>query len=607
MALGLGACSTDSSQRTSGPGSGPTRPLSPAADTKALPPDTITREQARRPVPLKAVVAEPPVRTRPKRGSNTMADVEEELIDSLALVDVPWNSEEGEARRAELQQFLATGLPPAQSFAIRPGRDTLVLGRQGTQLLIPANAWDLPAGSPPVQLEVREFYDPIDMMLAGLSTTSGPRLLESGGMLHLKATANGQPVQLRPGAYVHLRMPAPAVQPGMQLFEGVVADSTHGGIDWQLPRPTAADADQRGVSPSRYRSFRGRRGGARKSKRRRRPKPAEGQEVIAPEYVRGEKGFRKDLTTLIDYPEATRRRLRRGRRISKAEHMVLRAAANEAKEWVLRVVGVVYTVDSTGTTTAPQLSAGTDPELAATITNAIKQLPPWEPGWASSLAQPDSLEALTVSRRISIFFTESGKVIVEPREWELVIARTRHNRTHQARLWAERRERMRLADSLYAARRGYYDSLSALQQARVRAELVRMRTQFTDTSKAAITAAGVYNELSAQGLSWINCDRYLGPGPLITYGVNTGSSGAVVTLLFRGFNSVMQGREESAARTIFPNVPVGRTATVVALRRANGVTYLSTRNTIIGPLALGGFRFRPVTMPELRAELARLR
>ncbi len=536
------------------------------------------------------------------------------------LADAPDRAEVNEAATgvdsaatAELRQFLLSGLPPTQQFVVRPGRDTMLLCRQGTQVLIPADVWDLGADSSAVvQVAVQEFYTAADMVLAGLSTTSGPRLLETGGMLHLAATANGRPVQLRPGSYVHLRMPAKERQPGMQVFQGLEKGPGH-RVDWQLPAgpvpaPAAAAEPPSFKDLPGRRSFQPRKFRARRPDRKKHVRRGEGwMESTEPEYVTGEKGFRKALAATISYPAATRARLRRGRRMSKDERLKLRLASEEYKERILRIVSVDFVVDSTGTISDAEVPATADAELATAIKSALRQLPPWEPAMFSTGGQRDSITPGEAARKVVFYFGESGRIVVAPKDWNL--EKTAHQRQssfqHQyiSQLRARYQAERGYTDAQYAARPRYYDSL---QQVRAAAELERLRTQFTDTSKAAITQNGMYNELSTQGLRWINCDRYLGPGPLITYGVNTGRTGAVVTLLFRGFKSVMAGEQLTPSRFVFKQVPLGKVVTVLALRRENGITYLSARRSVVGLSALSGFDFHPVTMAELRAELAEL-
>jgi hypothetical protein len=522
------------------------------------------------------------------------------------------------AGTAELRSFLLTGLPPAQVFTVRPGRDTLLLGAQGTQLLLPADAWALADTATAVRLELREFYTPADMVLAGLSTTAGPQLLETGGMLHLTATAQGQPVQLRPGAFVHLRMPAQAQKPGMQLFVGAAHGSGH-VLDWQEPAallPPTSSPPTRSVPtlPGR-RMLRGRK---LKARRRTPDKMHRETEANPPNYVRGERRFSKDLAATIEYPTATRARLGRGRRMSPKERRGLQDASEQYKERILQIVGVKFEVDSTGA--IGHIESRADAELVAYITTALRSLPRWRPATFTEVPSfcsaplpfgsgqaVNSVSAGSASRRLRIYFAESGKVRVVTADWDLKTTPSLRDKRSKACLRAIRQAslqvRQHLMDSLYFANRGRYDSLNAVQQARGAAELARIRTQFTDTSRAAITQQGVYNELSTQGLQWINCDRYLGPGPLITFGVRSPQAGAIVTLLFKGFRSVMSGEPVSAYKTAFRNVPLGRSAVIVAIRRENGTTYLATRTAIMGPLALASLSFHPVTMTELRTAL----
>jgi hypothetical protein len=126
-----------------------------------------------------------------------------------------------------LQAFCAQAAPALQVFRVRAGRDTILVGQQGTRLVVPARAFDVPASSGPVELRLREFYSIPDIVLAGLGTRAGLDLLETGGMLHLDAAADGQTVHLRPNMQVLVQLPTKQQQPGMQLFEGVSNDASY--------------------------------------------------------------------------------------------------------------------------------------------------------------------------------------------------------------------------------------------------------------------------------------------------------------------------------------------------------------------------------------------
>lgn len=548
---------------------------------------------------------------RIKRGATTLADVPD--VDSTAGLGALATDS---AQTGELRRFLLTGLPAAQPFTIRPGRDTMLTGAQGTELLVPAGIWELPAAdsSAVVTLELQEFYRPADMILAGLSTTAGPQLLETGGMLHIKATANGRPVRLRPGRFLHLRMPAKERQPGMRLFEGVAAGPTH-SIDWQvpLPKPDAIDMPlvlQKGKDAVNRRRPRR----ALSSIHSRRHFLSSHKGPQEPVYDGGEKQLYKDLALYIDYSDALRARLKRGRRMSSSERIALHKASADYEQRIFRGIGVHFDIDTTGAAINPRFPTGTDDGMKKAVIAAVAQLALWEPALirADKTWHPASSELI-----VNLYFGEKGPVIAKLLKWDprvaserwLALVRAKNEPKRRAEFLARTAMQFALqhrGDSLYELRKPYYDSLDAVRQRRALAELDRLRYQFTDSSRTNITEQGVYNELSAQGLGWINCDRFLASSKRITAGVNPGADNAVVTLLFSKIKSVMQGSIVAPTQVLFNNVPQGQKATIVALRREKGTTYLATRPVTLSQLLLGGLVYHPVTMTELRDELARL-
>ena len=112
--------------------------------------------------------------------------------------------------------------------------------------------------------------------------------------------------------------------------------------------------------------------------------------------------------------------------------------------------------------------------------------------------------------------------------------------------------------------------------------------------------------MSTQRLKWIDCDKFVARGPRITVGVDPGAPNAVVTLSFTRLRSIMSGDFIKGTGVLFPNIPDKQAATIVALRREKGVTFLATRHVQLSQQLLGGLVYRPVTMTELRAELAKL-
>ncbi|MBO2010265.1 hypothetical protein [Hymenobacter negativus] len=145
--------------------------------------------------------------------------------------------------RRSLNDFLAASGPPVQVFQVPADRAARVRGAAGTSVWVPANAFATATGKPvtgPVEVELREYYDLADALVHGLATQAGPRLLATGGMVHLAArTGSGQPCQLRPGVALAVLFPAFRPEPGMRLFAGQEL-AGRGPVQWQPLPPVRA-------------------------------------------------------------------------------------------------------------------------------------------------------------------------------------------------------------------------------------------------------------------------------------------------------------------------------------------------------------------------------
>ena len=112
------------------------------------------------------------------------------------------------------------------SYSISSTKSTCLLTHQGTFLMIPAHAFVHANGKPvaegEVTLQIQEYYQLSDMLMAGLNTSSNYKLLATGGMLNLKALAQGQELQLAPQKEIGVGMPIRKGQfdPAMELFLG---------------------------------------------------------------------------------------------------------------------------------------------------------------------------------------------------------------------------------------------------------------------------------------------------------------------------------------------------------------------------------------------------
>jgi hypothetical protein len=458
-----------------------------------------------------------------------------------------------------VQEYCASALAPAQVFWLRPNRDTVLVGQQGTVVAVPAGAWDLPAGSDgAVRLAMQEFYTTPDIVLAGLSTASGANLLETGGMINLTATVGEEPVALRPGQRLLLRMPTSRKLENMQLFRGVGSQSSH-GLDWQLPPATvASNVVQIDLESRQVDGFDLEKGGR------------------WPKMPGSEKALLKFFDRRVPHSTATLARLRRSRFINSEEKAMLRAYSKANHKRVLRAVRVQFRVDSTGTVLPAALLPNGDDEIGAGLLAAVGQLPKWRPAQFRRLLTPHRSEKINAEGVLSLLYTAAGKRLIGV-QWD-------HEATHMPRI-----ER-------------YVSALAAKER---REGQQKFAAQFASAGPLTLND-NLHYELEAGGLGWINCDRFLEPGPRIEFAVQTAQPNTVVTLVFQNQRSILASTRTEAAAAIFAQVPVGAPATVVAIRREKGITFLATAAATLGPESRPNLDFKPVSLEELRTALAKL-
>ena len=455
-----------------------------------------------------------------------------------------------------LPAFCAQAAPQGQVFEVRPGRDTVLLGQQGTRLVIPGRAFDVPAGGGPVTLTMREFYSTADIVLAGLGTRAGLAVLETGGMLHLYAAANGQTVHLRAGMQLLVQLPTQQLQPGMMLYEGVNADASH-APDWQLAGTSALAPGLSAANPAANR-----------------PALAEWVKLHPPKsprwpYFEKDKQLLKEYARQLPNSKADQARLRRKRIIAKEEQQELKELSRLNHTAIRHALMVDVVVDSAGVLQESVLTQG-DSVLGAKVLAFVRQLPTQRP--ASFISPlPHGRRTTSLARgTFSVLYTRSGKQLVGF-SWLLMDKQLQQEMAKEAQ--------------------------------RRRAVFAQ---QFSSASTPLTLAGGLYYELAAGGLGWINCDRLLDPGPRILFTVATPDPATVVSLVFRGQRSILASSRTEGNAALFEQVPSGQAATVVALRRQGGVTYLATSSVSLGQAVPPVLEFRPVTLPELRTTLAQL-
>ncbi|MEM8526915.1 MAG: cytochrome c [Bacteroidota bacterium] len=116
-----------------------------------------------------------------------------------------------------------------QTFTIDPATDTILYGKDGTELHINKNTF---AGTAPIQIELKEAIQLEDIVLANLHTlATDNEILSSNGMIHLAAKdANGKELQLEKDQSIKVIFPNAGMREGLKVFQGISQD---GQIRWQ--------------------------------------------------------------------------------------------------------------------------------------------------------------------------------------------------------------------------------------------------------------------------------------------------------------------------------------------------------------------------------------
>lgn len=148
---------------------------------------------------------------------------------------LPELNELGEKQWADADKLI-----PSQQFTINTAIDTVIETQGGIVMYIPKGSFLDDNGNTitgNVDFEVKEALNTAQIIMGGLSSMSGDKLLESGGMFYVNARQDGKTVKINPEQGIYTEVPTDEVNPNMQLFEGKRMDN--GSIDWINPTPLA--------------------------------------------------------------------------------------------------------------------------------------------------------------------------------------------------------------------------------------------------------------------------------------------------------------------------------------------------------------------------------
>jgi len=131
-----------------------------------------------------------------------------------------------------------------QTFSFDKTEKVSFQGKNGTQIIIDLK--DLTGNkviSGPITFELVEYYSVADMVLSNLSTTSDGKLLETGGMINIKAYSDGNELALKEGKELEIEFPT-LENEKMQLFYGRMEDDK---MNW-VPKTEKLEISKAGMS-----------------------------------------------------------------------------------------------------------------------------------------------------------------------------------------------------------------------------------------------------------------------------------------------------------------------------------------------------------------------
>ncbi len=132
-------------------------------------------------------------------------------------------------------RFDATYNKEEQKFAMDSKKKMNVVLASGTNITIPANALMYKNGKPcdcdQIDVSVAEYGDLAAMAIKGMSTTSGGKKLQTGGMWHVGVSCNGEELILKPGMHYDINVAREGEVKKMKVFTGFV--NKNGSLDWR--------------------------------------------------------------------------------------------------------------------------------------------------------------------------------------------------------------------------------------------------------------------------------------------------------------------------------------------------------------------------------------
>lgn len=145
------------------------------------------------------------------------------------------------------QAITAPGINPPhpdmvqyERFTVTPGKKGVFTSRKGSKIMVPANAFRYPDGTPctdPVELQFAEFHNTKEIYLSGIpmqyDSAGISYTFESAGMFDIGAMASGTALQLAPGKGIDVDL----VSEAEGVYNFYYFDTTGNGWEYRYTEP----------------------------------------------------------------------------------------------------------------------------------------------------------------------------------------------------------------------------------------------------------------------------------------------------------------------------------------------------------------------------------
>ena len=443
-------------------------------------------------------------------------------------------------------------------YIIKANRDTVIKCKEGTLLSIPANCFmrakDQATIDGNIKLSVKEFYTISDMMMANLTTSSNGNMIETGGMINIKANAedNNDNLILNKGKSIAIALPTMRSKntDGMQLFNGV-HDST--GINWE-PRNGGVGYAQRWGVNSPFKSL-----------------------IKNYDFLVFPEKLLNKMPTLISNTKQS---------FETEILMPIRDVIQYNNGITKSVIGYIDTLGilhgciignkkqrfEFKTNYSSTVFENINVNIAVSLklkmkmkANVNKQF--FEKLFKMGKGKPDSLVATTLTFLPNIKKASYEKIKnIFKNAITISVYKKRYNEIKKGQI-------------------AYENQVKQLEA----------------TGLVDLNSANDYLLLNTQQLGWINCDRFYNNPNKADYYVKLNENTSLL-IVFHNIRSIMSSDNNG----IFHNVPLGEKVTIVALKTEKGKIMLAMHETSISSKPFENIQFLAVSINEYKEKLKQL-